>query len=183
MKEKELLDGLRCGEMGALEAAIEEYSGYVAAVVRHTLSPTPRNEDVEELVSDVFLSLWQHAARLAPNSRLKPWLAVVARNSALNWARNRSRRPLEASHDQAVGPAAASQPDPLDSLAKNGLIMEALGALDDENRRLVVSHYLEDRSISEIARMTSYSEPAVKSRLFRSRSTIRRHLKQEGLTS
>jgi RNA polymerase sigma-70 factor (ECF subfamily) len=183
MKEKDLLNGLRCGEVRALEAAIEEYGGYVAAVVRHTLSPTPRNEDVEELVSDVFFSLWQHAARLAPGSHLKPWLAVVARNGALNWARKRARRPQEATQPQAVESAAPSQADPLDSLAKNALIHEALDSLDDENRRLVISHYLEDRSISEIARVTGYSEPAIKSRLFRSRTMIRRHLSQEGITS
>ncbi|MDR1422879.1 MAG: hypothetical protein LBI64_08480, partial [Coriobacteriales bacterium] len=93
--DRRLLKALRKGDRQALERAIDEYGGYVAAVVRHTLDDARgqlRSEDCEELVSDVFVALWRTAPRLRADSRLKPWLAVVARNQALNWARERSHR-------------------------------------------------------------------------------------------
>jgi RNA polymerase sigma-70 factor (ECF subfamily) len=181
MQTTRLLARLRAGDTRALERLIGEYSGYVAAVVRHTLGTAVRNEDCEELVSDVFITLWNKAAGLAPESHLKPWLAVVARNKALNWARTRRPEPAD-TNDVAtlVGYAALAEPDTLDSIARNQLIAEALDTLDEESRKLMVGYYLEDRSIGELAQMTGHSQPMIKSRLYRSRKLLQARLQQEG---
>jgi RNA polymerase sigma-70 factor (ECF subfamily) len=206
---------LRRGDKQALERVIDEYSGYVAAVVRHTLDDARgqlRAQDCEELVSDVFVALWRAASRLRADSRLKPWLAVAARNRALNWARERSRRIVTVPNmtemlfgeDALAGAGApgwsdalagadvsglatrqaggeqSPPPEPLETLARDALITDALALLDEQSRRLMVGYYLEDQSIRELAEATGYSEPSIKSRLFRSRKLLKKYLQQEG---
>ena len=65
MKQTEiLLQGLRAGKIDSLEQAIRTYSPYVAAVVSYQLGDFRNQADVEELVSDVFFTLWQWRERL-----------------------------------------------------------------------------------------------------------------------
>jgi RNA polymerase sigma-70 factor (ECF subfamily) len=189
VNDEDLLRRLRQGDEAALDSLIDHYSGYVAAVIRHTMRWSMPNEDVEELVSDVFFTLWEKAVILKPGSRLKPWLAVVARNKALNLVRARRSEPkLTSMADNATLedglPAtqlAEANVNVLETIARNQLVLEALNRLDDESRNLMVSHYLDDRSIRDIALTTGFSESAVKSRLFRSRAVIRKYLQQEGI--
>jgi RNA polymerase sigma-70 factor (ECF subfamily) len=191
MSDEDLLQRLRQGDEEALGALIDRYSGYIAAVVRHTLDRSVQNEDVEELVSDAFVTLWRKAQTLAVDSNVKAWLAVVARNKALNWARAKNSRPVcveaaDVTTQENRLPESqkiSMELNSLELIARNQLVLEALDKLDDESRGLIVSHYIEDRSIKDIAEATGFTEPAIKSRLFRSRGVMRKHLKQEGFAS
>ena len=62
MKEAILLRRLQNGESAALGEIMEFYTPYVAAIVRNIIDPPLPEEDVEEVVADVFLSLWRNAA-------------------------------------------------------------------------------------------------------------------------
>jgi RNA polymerase sigma-70 factor (ECF subfamily) len=87
MEERELVKSLAERNASSLRYAIDCFGGYVHAVIRNTVKGVGTPADFEELTSDVFAALWDNASRLAPNSHLKAWLAVVARNRALRWAR------------------------------------------------------------------------------------------------
>ncbi|MDR0514042.1 MAG: sigma-70 family RNA polymerase sigma factor [Coriobacteriaceae bacterium] len=182
--DKGLLASLRVGDTLALEQAIDLFGGYVAAVIRHTLGSQARNEDCEELVSDVFVALWQAAGSLSPESRLKPWLAVVARNKALNWARAQGQAQKSAEAAQSlVSPAGDAGPyaeSAIERISRDGLIIRALETLDEESRELMIGHYLKERSIKELSEATGHSQSSIKSRLFRSRKVVRTYLQQEG---
>ena len=52
----------------ALECAIRRYSAYVYTVVHNRSRGLLLSEDEEEICSDVFLALWDHAAE---SSRLR----------------------------------------------------------------------------------------------------------------
>ena len=62
LKEARLLRRLQNGESAALGEIMELYTPYVAAIVRNIIDPPLQEEDVEEVVADVFLSLWKNAA-------------------------------------------------------------------------------------------------------------------------
>ena len=50
----------------ALEQGIRRYGGYVYTVVHNRCRDMLTREDQEELVSDVFLALWEHAGTIDP---------------------------------------------------------------------------------------------------------------------
>ena len=81
MDEKELLRRIRKGNTDALQQIIDGYSGYVYAIVKNIIQPPLQPEDIEEVVSDVFLRLWEKAETVDAD-RLRSWLAAVTRNRA-----------------------------------------------------------------------------------------------------
>ena len=63
-KEEKLISGLRRRSHTSLEKAIELYTPYVTVVVYGVIGAVMAREDIEEVVSDVFLSLWRNASGL-----------------------------------------------------------------------------------------------------------------------
>ncbi|MDR0347036.1 MAG: sigma-70 family RNA polymerase sigma factor, partial [Coriobacteriales bacterium] len=152
-----LLKALRRRDVHALEAVIDEYGGYVMAVALHTLGSLGNRQDAEEIVSDVFVALWKNAAKLAPDSNLKPWLAVVARNTSLK--RLRTLKPVQsfdAQTDEVLATLAVLQSASYDEPGASDetdeqmtdVLFEGLSSID---RELLQRHYGEEQSISDIA--------------------------------
>ena len=73
--DQELLSALRTGKPQGLEAAIGQYSAYVAAVIDYQLGDLGTKADVEELSADVFYTLWQWRNRLKTD-HLRGWLGT-----------------------------------------------------------------------------------------------------------
>ena len=80
-EEAILLQRLRNNETGALEEIINVYSPYVFSVLSRRLGFFHAPEDLEELASDVFFSLWRHRKRMR-SDHLRGWLSKVAENAA-----------------------------------------------------------------------------------------------------
>ncbi|MDR2197733.1 MAG: sigma-70 family RNA polymerase sigma factor [Coriobacteriales bacterium] len=199
--ERKLLKGLQKREPRALEAAIARYGGYVMAVALRTLGTAGSRQDAEELASDTFTVLWTVASRLRRDSRLKPWLAVVTRNAALK--RLRSLRPelavgdmenLEREHfgtaaDRAHPGTVADREHPGTVADRAHLEMadgpdgspSAFETLPHMERELLERHYLDGESLRDLAAAAETTVPAVKSRLYRSRKILRRHLNDQAI--
>lgn len=84
-----MLRRLHRGDPAGVEALIERYTPYVAAIAARMIPGCP--QEWEELTADVFLCAWRERKKLQPG-KVKSWLAAVARNRALN--RLRERREL-----------------------------------------------------------------------------------------
>ena len=89
MEEAAIIRALQAGDRSALEEAVVRYTHYLTAVAARAMGPDPGREDLEEIVSDTFLSLWRFRANLDPERPLRPWLAVAARNLAVSRLRQR----------------------------------------------------------------------------------------------
>ncbi|MDR3036903.1 MAG: sigma-70 family RNA polymerase sigma factor [Coriobacteriales bacterium] len=179
MDDQELLAALCERDSRALTHAIIAYGGYVSAVIRRTLGHSATREDREELVSDVFVALWQHAPRLDASSRLKPWLSVVARNRALNWAR--AYRPTVELFEDELPLSEPPADAPLEREERNCLVRQAVDSLAPIDRELFLRHYYWQQSIAHIAHDTGMNESTIKSRLRRGRLALKELLiKNEG---
>ena len=64
MKERKLLKQLQRKNEKALEEIMQKYGAYVTTISKEILAGKGTNEDVEEVVSDVFISLWNTAERI-----------------------------------------------------------------------------------------------------------------------
>ena len=89
MDEKSILKKLRNRDEKAFEEIIDLYSAYITAVVRNLLGSRGTKEDVEEVVADTFIALWNTAERInyEEYSSIKAYIAVIARNKAKDWLR------------------------------------------------------------------------------------------------
>ena len=89
----DILRELQRGSEEALETLIETYTGYVGTVVWNIVCGTLSRGDAEEIISDVFLSLWVNAKKVQPG-KLRPYLAAVARNKSIDALRKAGKEPV-----------------------------------------------------------------------------------------
>ncbi|MEE3405816.1 MAG: sigma factor, partial [Acutalibacteraceae bacterium] len=95
MNEKRLLHRLRRGDESVLPELIRQYSGYAYAIASNILSHALGEEDIEEVVSDSFLSIWENRENIE-TEMLKAYLAAIVRNKAKTAVRkHHEEEPLE----------------------------------------------------------------------------------------
>ncbi len=76
-KEEELLLRLKKGDEVAFELIFYRYKGKLFDFLRRSLSS---NEEVENIVQDVFTRLWIYRDKIEPNKSLNALLYTIARN-------------------------------------------------------------------------------------------------------
>ena len=173
--DEELLRRLQDRDSGALEQTIRRYDGYVYAIIRNRSAGRLSAEDAEELTSDVFVRLWQHAGEI--RGGLRAWLGSVARNRTTDALRRaRIDLPLE--------PQLFWVEDTMwESLAeeeRSERLREALNALSPEDREIFCRTYDLCQSSAQIAAAMGIPASTVRTRLSRGRDTIRRQLQTGG---
>ena len=72
MEERELLRRLRRGDPSALEELMDRDMGFACGLAGSVLRGRPR--DAEEVVSDAFLALWEHAGQVEPGKLIRALL-------------------------------------------------------------------------------------------------------------
>lgn len=134
-------------------------------------------------MADAFVALWQHAAQLAAEGApLRAWLAVTARNKAINrYDRLRRSRtvPLDDGLDEVLGELAAFDRAATDAEDLVGALVAAMAPPD---RDIFLRRYYLLQPVKEIAAALGMTENAVNVRLHRGRERLRRTLLEQGVT-
>ena len=148
LEERELLRRLRRGDPSALEELMDRDMGFACGLAGSVLRGRPR--DAEEVVSDAFLALWEHAGQVEPG-KLRPWLGRVVRNKALNRLRALGGElPLEEDWlalepDRRPGPAEA-----VEQAERAELIRALLNGLPPQDRAIFLRHYYYGQTAADI---------------------------------
>jgi RNA polymerase sigma-70 factor (ECF subfamily) len=103
----------------------------------------------------------------------RPWLHRIVVNRSLDWVKARRRRP-EVSGELVAGTEA---PAPADEMSAE--LMTALGALDPDQRALVVLRHVLGYRSSELAGMLGMPAATVRTRLARALHQLRSLLEGE----
>lgn len=174
-----MIRALQKRQRQALHQAIDSYTGYVTTIVCRTLGPKQPQEDLEEIVSDVFLALWLHAGNLDADKPLRPYLAAIARNKAVDRLRTAAPElPLE----DAVN--AASCPGPEEAAVRaeaRDALTAAVCSLDEPERTLCLHYYYGGQPLKEIAAALGLKESTAKTKLRRARQQLKEILSKGGI--
>ena len=132
--------------------------------------------DGEEVIQEVFLSLFQHLRRGRPDDNLRGWLFRVSHNLALK-RRSRNRRNFETlieagTEDLAIDPSPSPEEQIVDSQTQQRLIA-VFQALPEQDRRCLALR-AEGLRYREIARILDMSLGAVSISLARSLARMAR---------
>jgi|GEM_PF-3350374 RNA polymerase sigma-70 factor (ECF subfamily) len=140
----------------------------------------------EDITQEVFLVGLRRQAQGKPPTEWRAFLTGVAKRLCANWRkRQQAQERYRANElpDVAIQhDAALASPDPLDYLLQSereSLIETALGRIKAPMRALLVSRYVDDLPIAEIATQWGVSENAAMVRLHRGREALRRHLETD----
>lgn len=147
-----------------------EHEGFIRRVVGGVLRDEAR-------VQDVVQETWIRALARRSKDDLpgRAWLARTARNLAIsNWRSEdrRKRRELEGSPSRVAEASSAS----LLRVEQGQLISQAILALSEPHRTVILLRYEEGRNVAEIARRMGTSPGTVRSQLSRAHGMLRERL-------
>ncbi len=133
----------------------------------------------EDLTQETFMRAYASMNTLRGESKLSTWLCGIAKNVALNTLRGRSREfPTLKINDQSVGKLSDSDGTAPDNYLLNkelrNVIHDALRRLDSNKRMVFILKVLQQRSYDEIAEITGFSIPKLKTDLHRAKAQMRR---------
>src|SRR5208283_4992779 len=95
--DKELLTGVAAGDRQALEHL---YLGYHRRLARFLSRFTARYENVEEIINDTFLVVWQSAKDFRSDSQVSTWIFGIAYRTALKSLRRQKNHNAAVSIDE-----------------------------------------------------------------------------------
>ncbi len=180
MQDNVIIEQLKNREESGLRLLIQQYGGYVGAIVSNLCRGALSRQDVEELTADVFLAIWNHSEALRPDSPLKPYLAQTARNTAISRLRQQKIPPL--AYDDQIGlPDQSGGPDDLTIRNEQQEILNAaVSRLGQPEQEIFVRYYFLGEPIKAISTQLGLSQTAVKTKLFRSRKKLKQSFEERG---
>lgn len=180
MDEKKILKRLRDKDEKALEEIIDLYNAYITSIVRSLLSSKGTKEDMEEVVADTFIALWETAERIDYErfSSIKAYIAVIARNKAKDLLRTIHGQDLQLSDDILVIDNSMEQI--IMQKEQQRIIKKTLKQLKPLDWKIFVAYYYQYKKVDEIARELQMNPQTVKTRMRRGREVLKRILIKEG---
>src|SRR5271170_7867696 len=168
-RDSALLTAVAAGDRRALE---ELYLGYHRRLARFLARFTPRYENIEEIINDTFMVVWQSAKDFRNASQVSTWIIGIAYRTALKSLRRQKNhtaaRSLDDYPEQTVDPTADAEV--IDWLR------HGLNRLPMEQRLTLELAYNMGHSLEEIAAITECPVGTVKARMFHAREKLRMYL-------
>jgi RNA polymerase sigma-70 factor, ECF subfamily len=185
LEDVELIARFRKGCIASFEVLVTRYETKV-----HNLAMrlTRNAEDAEEVLQDVFITVYRKIDGFEGKAKFSSWLYRITVNAAFMKLRKRKQDQSISLDDMMphLQNKAITQQNSFgarsDSLAMNNEIRialeSAIGRLPDDYRAVFILRDVDGLSNKEVGEILDLSIPAVKSRLHRSRLMLRRRLRR-----
>ena len=111
------------------------------------LSVLGQAADAEDVVSEVFLRLWQRREAYALRGRYRSWLSAVAYHAAVDSLRQKGRAP----GGETALPAEPAGPSEEARICRKLTLQQAMAVLPEAQRQVVALHAVADLSLRETA--------------------------------
>jgi len=180
--DKELVRRVQQGDKRAFDLLFGRYQHRIINLVgRYLRNP----QDVEDVTQEAFIKAFKALPRFRGESAFYTWLYRIAINTAKNHLVARGRRPpgvdvdVEDAEFMDGADLLKESESPEAALARDELaaaIDKAIGELPDDLRSAVTLREFDGLSYEQIAQIMDCPVGTVRSRIFRARESIDRHI-------
>jgi RNA polymerase sigma-70 factor (ECF subfamily) len=159
---------------------------YGTKVFNLAMRITRNQEDAEDILQDVFITVFKKVASFQHKAQFSSWLYRIAMNSSFMKIRSRNRRRTVSMEDVEPGiqqnwVGNRTEMFDVDFMSSRHELREAIQKaveqLPEDYRAIFVLRDIDGLSNEAVSRVLQLSVPAVKSRLHRSRLMMRQQLK------
>jgi RNA polymerase sigma-70 factor (ECF subfamily) len=142
-----------------------------------------RPEDVDDLVQEVNLVLWEKAEQFKLGTSFWAWASQIARFKVMNRLRSYSRDRLVFDEDFIAELADVAEERFAELEPRRAALDHCLRQLPTTQRRLLDLRYFEGQSIDEVAGTTERPAGSIKQTLYRIRAALRSCIEQRMIES
>ena len=150
---------------------------YMEKLFYFCLKKTGRNEEAEDLTQDIALQIITALNKGIIPTSFSAWVWQIARNRYSVWATKKHNRNESVTgsdiSEYEIEDDSENILDEMIHTEQMALLRRELAFIKSDYRNIIVAHYIEDKSVREIASSLSLSENAVKQRLHRARILLK----------
>ena len=160
-----------------IELLMHDYTNYIYTIIRNNYTNLS-DEDAEEIVLDVFITLWNNQNKLDINKKMSSYIAGITRNLIKKKYRNIYNNDNIEDYEMLQD----IENIELNFIKKdeNIVINEEINKLKETDKDIFFMYYYEDMKIKDIANYYKVSENKIKLKLFRIRKKLNKNLKKRG---
>ncbi len=163
------------------DAFIEAHDKYLDDIYRFVFFKVSSKEQAEDITSAVFLKAWNHIQNnsVSDFKTLKALFYKVARNAIIDHYRKKSTQQevsLQDTEEEEYNVADESV-DPereMDTKINMDMIHEKMFELKDEYREVIMLRYINELSVSEIAKILDKSSGNVRVMIYRAMNALKK---------
>ena len=144
-------------------------------------------EDAEDIVQEVFVSVYFGLEKFDRKSKISTWIYRITVNKCLDHLKARRRKKRwgkvislfgRAEEEQVVGNSAVSADSDMLERELDDWVMQAIAGLPDNQQTAIVLARLEGRPQAEVAEIMGLSVKAVESLLQRAKKTLAENISE-----
>lgn len=186
--DEDIVERIRAGEIALYEILMRRYNQRLYRVARSIL----RNDgEAEDVMQDAYVRAYEHLNQFAGEAKFSTWLTKIAVHEALARVRKSGRSEdldlIPETNVQNIASMTKAIRDPETQAYDHELrlvLERALNALSPTYRSVFVLRAVEGLNVAETAACLDISLEAVKTRLHRARSLLRKDLhRRAGVTA
>jgi RNA polymerase sigma factor (sigma-70 family) len=164
----------RAGDDSAWRELVERFSRYVYAITTRAYGLA--DADAEEVFQEVFARAYERLATLRDDEAIRPWLAQLTRNLAIDRQRALGR-------ERPSSERPTDEPDPRDAIAEIDEAMSVRAALErlpERCRELLDRFFARDQSYRTLGRVLDLPPGTIASRISRCLDRLGQELRKMG---
>jgi len=161
-----------------IDTIVNDFSGYIYTIIKNSINDFSK-EDYEEIISDVFFTVWKNQERLEKDRIFTPYLAGITK--VLIKEKKRKHNPVVNIDDYSDKLESEKAIDiSFDLKEEVDFLEDKINKYSNTDLNIFRDYYYEDMSIRQISIKRKLSEVSVKSRLYRIRKKLKKDLKEGG---
>lgn len=180
MKRENTISDYIIGNELNVEKIIKDYKRYIECIIENSPKLILSYEDKEEIISDVFFTIWHNKEKIDKDKPLKNYIAGITKNLLKNKLKKNNYKINETDilNDDII------DLNTIDIISEEeqmiDIIKEELKLLNKEDYNIFVKYYFMTKSIKEISKELNLSVSNVKVRLHRIRKKLKLTMQKRG---
>lgn len=173
--EEDLVRDFQRGEDLAYAALYNRYKRHIYCFCLKMIGD---EDEVKDIVQEVFLKMYEHRWQLANPSRFRAWLFMIARNQCFTHYRDsKHMTPIDHTWSGSESLEAESVVQEIERNEEVLLVRSFIDQLKPEYREVIVLREYQGLSYEEIADVIGTTIAAIKAKLFKARKELYEKMK------
>ena len=161
-----------------IDKIIDDFSGYLYTIIQN--SANFQKEDIEEIISDTYLILWNNQYKLDLDKKLSSYLVGIVKNLIKQKYKVFYNNNENIENYEEILIENENIDVVIENNEVNRKIIELLSKIKKEDKEIFYEYYFYFMKIKEIASINNISESKVKVILHRTRNKLRKELLKGG---
>jgi RNA polymerase sigma-70 factor, ECF subfamily len=175
--DAKLIEAIAVGNQAAMRTLYARHHLRVYHFIVRLGSDTDRAEDI---VSEVFLTVWRQAGSFENRSQVSTWILSIARFKALTALGRRRETQLDEASTEMVADDSDTPEQTVLHTDRTAQLRKCIAQLSSDHREVIDLVYYHDKSVEEVAKILHLPKNTVKTRMYYARRHLARLLATHG---